>query len=161
MQGFVVLFGLFDFFFSIINTIVLLIGVAIVTNNAAAMWTDGRYYLQAASQMDENWTLMKHGKMISLNKFIRTGSRISWVKSYSPSPIIITHIRRFILRSEDFISYWWPTTVLPLVVFLFSIPECDVLWSCWSHTDWRMKHFTWVKIIGLGKHKLTQSKMVC
>lgn len=36
-------------------------GVAIITNNAAAMWTDGRYYLQASSQMDENWTLMKHG----------------------------------------------------------------------------------------------------
>ncbi|XP_072027401.1 xaa-Pro aminopeptidase 1-like isoform X4 [Amphiura filiformis] len=36
-------------------------GVAIITHNAAALWTDGRYYLQAASQMDENWTLMKHG----------------------------------------------------------------------------------------------------
>ena len=28
---------------------------------AALLWTDGRYYLQAAEQMDENWTLMKEG----------------------------------------------------------------------------------------------------
>lgn len=25
------------------------------------MWTDGRYYQQARSQMDNNWTLMKDG----------------------------------------------------------------------------------------------------
>lgn len=25
------------------------------------MWTDGRYYQQARSQMDNNWTLMKEG----------------------------------------------------------------------------------------------------
>lgn len=25
------------------------------------MWTDGRYFLQAAHQMDSNWTLMKMG----------------------------------------------------------------------------------------------------
>ena len=50
------------------------------------------------------------------------------------SPEIFTHVKRFILRAEDFISYWWPAAVLPLVVFLFSIPECDVLWSSWSYT---------------------------
>ncbi|XP_022096569.1 xaa-Pro aminopeptidase 1-like isoform X2 [Acanthaster planci] len=36
-------------------------GTAIVTNDIAALWTDGRYFLQAAQQMDSNWTLMKHG----------------------------------------------------------------------------------------------------
>ena len=25
------------------------------------MWTDGRYFLQASQQMDNNWTLMKMG----------------------------------------------------------------------------------------------------
>jgi len=25
------------------------------------MWTDGRYYLQAGAQMDDNWLLMKDG----------------------------------------------------------------------------------------------------
>ncbi|KAF7463203.1 xaa-Pro aminopeptidase 1 [Marmota monax] len=34
-------------------------GTAIITGEHAAMWTDGRYFLQAAKQMDSNWTLMK------------------------------------------------------------------------------------------------------
>ncbi|KAL4640196.1 xaa-Pro aminopeptidase 1 isoform X1 [Arapaima gigas] len=36
-------------------------GTAIVTEQQAAMWTDGRYFLQASQQMDNNWTLMKMG----------------------------------------------------------------------------------------------------
>lgn len=36
-------------------------GTAIVTNQEACMWTDGRYYLQATEQMDSNWMLMKEG----------------------------------------------------------------------------------------------------
>ncbi|EMP39774.1 Xaa-Pro aminopeptidase 1 [Chelonia mydas] len=36
-------------------------GTAIITEQKAAMWTDGRYFLQAAQQMDGNWTLMKMG----------------------------------------------------------------------------------------------------
>jgi len=38
-----------------------IIGTAVVTETKAAMWTDGRYYLQARAQMDDNWTLMKDG----------------------------------------------------------------------------------------------------
>lgn len=36
-------------------------GTAIVTEQYAALWTDGRYFLQATQQMDNNWTLMKMG----------------------------------------------------------------------------------------------------
>lgn len=39
-------------------------GTALVTNiptEAALLWTDGRYYLQASNQLDSNWTLMKDG----------------------------------------------------------------------------------------------------
>ncbi|KNC78667.1 hypothetical protein SARC_08915 [Sphaeroforma arctica JP610] len=36
-------------------------GTAVVTTSAACMWTDGRYFLQAAEEMDENWTLMRTG----------------------------------------------------------------------------------------------------
>ncbi|KAG8997408.1 hypothetical protein FRB94_007685 [Tulasnella sp. JGI-2019a] len=36
-------------------------GCAIITLNNAYMFTDGRYFLQAAEQMDSNWTLMKQG----------------------------------------------------------------------------------------------------
>lgn len=36
-------------------------GTAVVTQDKALMWTDGRYYLQSSQQMDQNWTLMKEG----------------------------------------------------------------------------------------------------
>ncbi|KAH7308239.1 putative Xaa-Pro aminopeptidase P [Stachybotrys elegans] len=36
-------------------------GCAVVTLDAAALATDGRYFNQAASQLDSNWTLLKHG----------------------------------------------------------------------------------------------------
>ncbi|GFT80985.1 xaa-Pro aminopeptidase 1 [Nephila pilipes] len=34
-------------------------GTAIVTEKHAALWTDGRYFLQAEQELDENWILMK------------------------------------------------------------------------------------------------------
>lgn len=37
-----------------------------VTMTKAAMWTDGRYFLQATMQMDDNWKLMKLGTTILL-----------------------------------------------------------------------------------------------
>ena len=36
-------------------------GVAVVTTDKAALWTDGRYFLQASKQLDSNWILMKSG----------------------------------------------------------------------------------------------------
>ena len=33
-----------------------------VTTTNALLWTDGRYFIQAEAQMDENWTLMKIGQ---------------------------------------------------------------------------------------------------
>lgn len=36
-------------------------GLAIVTLDKALLWTDGRYHLQAAEELDNNWTLMKTG----------------------------------------------------------------------------------------------------
>ncbi|KAJ2581842.1 hypothetical protein GGH95_001864, partial [Coemansia sp. RSA 1836] len=36
-------------------------GCAVITMDAASMFTDGRYFLQARQQMDDNWTLMKRG----------------------------------------------------------------------------------------------------
>jgi len=37
-------------------------GTAVVTLEKAALWTDGRYFLQAGKELDENWTLMKMGQ---------------------------------------------------------------------------------------------------
>ncbi|KAK7047847.1 hypothetical protein VNI00_006175 [Paramarasmius palmivorus] len=36
-------------------------GFAVITLNEALMFTDGRYFLQAGQQLDENWKLMKQG----------------------------------------------------------------------------------------------------
>ena len=36
-------------------------GTAVVTADAAGLWTDGRYFLQAAHQLSAHWTLMKSG----------------------------------------------------------------------------------------------------
>ncbi|KAJ3748053.1 putative Xaa-Pro aminopeptidase P [Lentinula detonsa] len=36
-------------------------GCAIITMDKALMFTDGRYFLQASEQMDQNWELMKQG----------------------------------------------------------------------------------------------------
>ena len=36
-------------------------GLAVVTKNKAALWTDGRYFLQAEQEMDCNWELMRNG----------------------------------------------------------------------------------------------------
>lgn len=37
-------------------------GLAVVTLDQAALFTDGRYYLQAEQQLDNNWTLMRSGE---------------------------------------------------------------------------------------------------
>ncbi|OXB60237.1 hypothetical protein ASZ78_007572 [Callipepla squamata] len=47
-------------------------GTAIVTEQHAAMWTDGRYFLQAANQMDNNWTLMKMDQWKRMSKVLRS-----------------------------------------------------------------------------------------
>ncbi|XP_069123793.1 xaa-Pro aminopeptidase 1-like isoform X1 [Argopecten irradians] len=37
-------------------------GRAVILGNKAAMWTDGRYFLQAEDELDCNWILMKQGE---------------------------------------------------------------------------------------------------
>ncbi|KAL8615725.1 hypothetical protein ACOMHN_007478 [Nucella lapillus] len=57
-------------------------GTAIVTETQAALWTDGRYYLQAEAQLDGNWILMKDGLPDTptpakwLNKVLPVGSLV-------------------------------------------------------------------------------------
>ncbi|GMH41895.1 hypothetical protein BSKO_09805 [Bryopsis sp. KO-2023] len=36
-------------------------GTAVITPEKAALWTDGRYFLQAADELGPDWTLMKAG----------------------------------------------------------------------------------------------------
>jgi len=46
-------------------------GTAIITEKEAALWTDGRYFLQASQELDENWTLMKLGWYIVVCDFLK------------------------------------------------------------------------------------------
>ncbi|KAI9345120.1 peptidase M24, structural domain-containing protein [Pilaira anomala] len=57
-------------------------GFAVITLKEAALFTDGRYFLQASQQLDNNWTLMKQGNpgvptwQEYLVKNVPSGSRI-------------------------------------------------------------------------------------
>ncbi|XP_055371615.1 LOW QUALITY PROTEIN: xaa-Pro aminopeptidase ApepP-like [Condylostylus longicornis] len=59
-------------------------GTAVVTNDKALLWTDGRYYQQAEKQLDSNWTLMKDGLPTTprigawLAKNLQKGSKIGF-----------------------------------------------------------------------------------
>ncbi|RMX57679.1 hypothetical protein pdam_00005020 [Pocillopora damicornis] len=67
-------------------------GTAIVTETKAALWTDGRYHLQAEKQLDVNWTLMRDG-------LSETPTQEDWLIQELPSgskigvdPWVITHV---------------------------------------------------------------------
>jgi len=47
-------------------------GLVVITKTAAALWTDGRYFLQAEQQLPEDWLLMKEGEP-------ETASWTSWI----------------------------------------------------------------------------------
>ncbi|XP_066398896.1 aminopeptidase P2-like [Miscanthus floridulus] len=53
-------------------------GTAVVTKNKAALWTDGRYFLQAEKELGHHWTLMRSG-----NHGIPTTSE--WLNDVLPS----------------------------------------------------------------------------
>ena len=53
-----------------ISSALFLVGDAVITMNKAGMWTDGRYFLQAEMQMDDNWTLMKMGWIFLTSRYI-------------------------------------------------------------------------------------------
>ena len=36
-------------------------GEGVITQKHAFLWTDGRYYLQAATELSRSWSLMKDG----------------------------------------------------------------------------------------------------
>lgn len=51
-------------------------GVALITQNEALLWTDGRYFVQAQQQLDDNWTLMKMGLYIIIVMFKKTNNKM-------------------------------------------------------------------------------------
>ncbi|BAF21063.1 aminopeptidase P2 isoform X2 [Oryza sativa Japonica Group] len=53
-------------------------GTAVVTKDKAALWTDGRYFLQAEKELSHDWTLMRSG-----NQGVPTTSE--WLNEVLPS----------------------------------------------------------------------------
>uniref|UniRef100_A0A7M4EXI4 X-prolyl aminopeptidase 1 n=1 Tax=Crocodylus porosus TaxID=8502 RepID=A0A7M4EXI4_CROPO len=106
---------------------------AIITEQNAAMWTDGRYFLQAASQMDNNWTLMKMGVK-------DTPSQEDWLVSVLPEgsrvgvdPFIISagvgwkeKITILRLKMAERKVPWLVVTALDEVAWLFNLRGSDV-----------------------------------
>uniref|UniRef100_A0A224XLD9 Putative xaa-pro aminopeptidase n=1 Tax=Panstrongylus lignarius TaxID=156445 RepID=A0A224XLD9_9HEMI len=68
-------------------------GVAIITEDEANMWTDGRYFIQAAKEMDSNWKLMKlgvHGTPTEgawLSKKLKEGDLVGTDPRLIPYPV--------------------------------------------------------------------------
>ena len=66
-------------------------GTAVVTDKSAALWTDGRYYLQAEQQLDCNWIVMKAGQDRVCIQFVQSFAslrydRIRWQNLRYNSP---------------------------------------------------------------------------
>lgn len=57
-------------------------GTAVVTTSAAALWTDGRYFLQAESQLGSEWTLMRAGTPgvpdVRIRSYTRCSCMVIW-----------------------------------------------------------------------------------
>lgn len=67
-------------------------GTAVITLDKAALWTDGRYHLQASKQLDlTNWTLMKDGLPDTptqgewLKEVLQSGNKVG------VDPLLISH----------------------------------------------------------------------
>lgn len=62
------------FFFFKMSINVFSIGLAVVTQTEAALWTDGRYFLQAEDELDCNWILMKMGNSKKMGNSEKMGN---------------------------------------------------------------------------------------
>ncbi|KAG7154775.1 Xaa-Pro aminopeptidase 1-like 2 [Homarus americanus] len=96
-------------------------GTAIVTDTGAALWTDGRYYLQASQEMDENWTLMKQG-------LPKTPSEAKWLNKTLDVGSVVG-VDPYLLESE-----WWRDFARELQGgghSIIPVPEnlIDIIWN--------------------------------
>ena len=95
-------------------------GFAIVTEKEAALWTDGRYFLQAEKQLDSNWRLMKNGlpgtptkeewlaKMMNSNDEVGVDAQIiSFDAANKMKETLSRHDIRLRLMKENLIDLIW------------------------------------------------------
>ena len=65
-------------------------GSAIVTETKAALWTDGRYFLQANMELDCNWILQREGQLLSFSSFRIAGTRTFLSNRDKAQPMFIS-----------------------------------------------------------------------
>lgn len=95
-------------------------GIAVITDEKAALWTDGRYFLQAEQELDNNWILMKDGIPGTptqgewLSKVLPSGSRIGVdpsIISYDSWKVLSTHLEqsghKLIPTQQNLIDVIW------------------------------------------------------
>jgi len=72
-------------------------GVALVTEDAALLWTDSRYFLQAASQLSVEWTLMKQHEpgVLELHDWVAKHMSAPQIIGCDPSLIQVSKVKQW------------------------------------------------------------------
>ena len=67
-------------------------GTALVTADAAMLWTDGRYFVQAAQQLGSTWTLMRSSEpgVPTLEEWVATEQRAGRLASVGVDPALVS-----------------------------------------------------------------------
>ncbi|EDV22938.1 uncharacterized protein TRIADDRAFT_28167 [Trichoplax adhaerens] len=102
-------------------------GNAIVTRDKAALWTDGRYYLQATEQLDDNWTLMKQGLADTL-------SMEDWLIQILPKESYVG-VDPFLFTHELWKSYSQKLSDAGLSLVAVQDNLVDLVWTSYDRSE--------------------------
>lgn len=100
-----------------------LTGTAVITTDKAALWTDGRYFLQAEKQLDENWILMKDGE---LKKFYTCLSLVTDTSNHTKNKFMNLSLRKFCLVFKINLM---KLVLSSISIYLISTGTCQTNWN--------------------------------
>ncbi|KAI7741667.1 hypothetical protein M8C21_005365 [Ambrosia artemisiifolia] len=92
-------------------------GTAVVTSNKAALWTDGRYFLQAEKQLSSSWILMRAGNWGVpnttewLNDVLVPGGRIG-IDPFLFSSDAINELKEAVAKSNHELVYLYDVNLV-------------------------------------------------
>lgn len=92
-------------------------GTAIVTRHKAALWTDGRYFLQAEKQLSSGWTLMRAGNWGVpnttewLNDVLAPGGRIG-IDPFLFSSDAVNELKEAVAKSSHELVYLYDVNLV-------------------------------------------------
>ena len=73
-----------------------------MTRYKAALWTDGRYFLQADMELDCNWLLQKEGGALNAPLFNPPGASLSGEDYGGGGEELLTCLNPFTPKSDQF-----------------------------------------------------------